>query len=112
MWKPIVLTKLLAAIIITGRVNSLIYGYYPLTPRLIGGIRLEYNQAFNDVPFYMLPFVDLRGAAAARYQGNIDALSEIEMRWDLYRRWSLALITGTGKAFNSIDQFNKAGLGI
>jgi hypothetical protein len=92
------------------RLNSFIYSYYPFTPKLIGGLRLDVQQAFDNPPFYFLPYIDMRGIPAARYQGMIDGLTEAEIRWDLYKRWSVVGFGGTGKAFDSWDKFNDADL--
>jgi hypothetical protein len=44
----------------------------------------------------MLPFIDLRGVPSARYQGNATLLSEVETRWDFYRRWSAVFMAVQG----------------
>jgi hypothetical protein len=41
------------------------------------------------------------GAPVYRLQGNADILSELELRYDFTRRWSLMLFGGAGKAFDS-----------
>jgi hypothetical protein len=68
------------------------------------------QQAFNSPPFYLLPFIDMRGIPAARYQGMADALTEGELRWDFYRRWSVVGFGGAGKAFNGWNEFSEAEL--
>ncbi len=74
----------------------------------VTGIRVDVQQVFGTAPFYLKPFVDMRGVPANRYQGNSTALIEVEQRWDLYKRWSLLLFGGTGKGFDSYSQFGKA----
>lgn len=90
------------------RINAYTYGYYDFHPRLIGGLRLDMQQAFGSPPFFMLPFIDMRGIPAARYQNSIDALTEGEIRWDFYKRWSVVGFGGTGKAFAQWNQFKDA----
>jgi hypothetical protein len=90
------------------RLNAYVYSYYPFTPRLIGGLRLDMQEAFGNAPFYFLPFIDMRGIPAARYQGMIDALTEGELRWDCYKRWSVVGFGGTGKAFDTWNTFKDA----
>ncbi|UWX04759.1 BamA/TamA family outer membrane protein [Pseudoxanthomonas sp. NC8] len=46
------------------------YGYWPLGSKLVLGGRADLRHAAGDVPFYRLPFIDLRGIASARYQGR------------------------------------------
>jgi hypothetical protein len=83
------------------RINYSFIGYTPVFPKLIGGLRIEGQQSLGNPPFYLLPFIDLRGVPSARYQGNATLLSEVETRWDLYRRWSLVFYGGTGYAYDS-----------
>ncbi len=82
------------------RINYSAIGYTPITPTFIGGLRLEGQQSIGNPPFYLLPYINLRGVPAARYQGNATLLSEGETRWDLYKRWSLVFFGGTAVAFD------------
>ena len=86
------------------RVNLSAIGYYPLSKKLIGGLRIEGEQAFGSPPFYLLPGINLRGIPAARYQGKTSLVTEAEFRWDVYRRWSLMAYGGLASAFNDWDQ--------
>lgn len=90
------------------KVNYFVYGYKPVSKKLIAGLRIDGRQAFNAPPFYLLPYIDMRGIPVARYQGNVDILSEIELRWDLKFRWSLMLYSGAGKAFDEWSKFGDA----
>jgi hypothetical protein len=82
------------------RINYSAIGYTPIMPKLIGGLRFEGQQSLGNPPFYLLPYIVLRGVPAARYQGNATLLSEGETRWDLYKRWSLVFFGGTAVAFD------------
>jgi hypothetical protein len=86
------------------RLNLSAIGYYPLTKKLIGGLRIEGEQAFGSPPFYLRPGINLRGIPAARYQGKTSIVTEAELRWDLYRRWSLMGYGGLASAFNDWDK--------
>jgi len=85
------------------RVNLSAIGFYPLTKKLIGGLRIEGEQAFGNPPFYLLPGINLRGIPAARYQGKTSIVTEAELRWDFYRRWSIMGYGGLASAFNDWD---------
>jgi Omp85 superfamily domain len=89
-------------------VNSAAFYYVPITPKLIGGFRAEYQQVWNDVPFYLLPFINMRGIPVARYQGNITTLAETEFRWDVTPRWSGVVFGGAGKAIQEWSEFPDA----
>jgi hypothetical protein len=86
------------------RVNLSAIGFYPLSKKLIGGLRIEGEQASGNPPFYLLPGINLRGIPAARYQGKTSIVTEAELRWDVYRRWSLMGYGGLASAFNDWDQ--------
>jgi outer membrane protein assembly factor BamA len=89
------------------RINYYMYLYKQLSKKLVGGWRVDGQQAFNDPPFFLLPYIDMRGIPANRYQGNADILTEFEFRWDFYKRWSLMFYGGTGKAFESLQQAHR-----
>lgn len=90
------------------RLNYYMYLYKPFSEKFIAGLRIDGQQAFNDPPFYLLPYIDMRGIPAVRYQGNADLLSEVEFRWNIKPRWSIMLFSGAGKAFNEWDEFGDA----
>jgi hypothetical protein len=90
------------------RINYFTFWYHPVAKKLIGGLRIDGQQALGDAPFYLLPYINLRGIPIFRYQGNATILSEVEFRWDLYRRWSLMGYTGAGKAFDKWADFGSS----
>ena len=67
--------------------------------RLSLGLRGEAWVVDGDrIPFEMLPFIDLRGIPALRYQGEAVGVGEIEGRWAFHRRISLLGFAGAGYA--------------
>jgi len=60
------------------------------------------------VPFYQLPFVELRGVPVARYQDERTAAAEVELRWNLTPRWALIGFTGIGRAWGARTTFGEA----
>ncbi|MDP5198542.1 BamA/TamA family outer membrane protein [Flavobacterium sp. DG2-3] len=86
------------------RINLSAIGYYPLAKTLIGGLRIEGEQALGSPPFYLKPGINLRGIPAARYMGNTSIVTEAELRWDFYRRWSIMGFGGLASAFNDWDK--------
>jgi hypothetical protein len=90
------------------KMNYYIFGYRPISKKIIGGLRLDGQQTFGDIPFYLLPYISMRGIPAVRYQGKATILSEMEMRWDVVPRWSVMLYGGAGKAFDDWDDFGSA----
>ena len=72
------------------------YQWIPLHPKFVLGLRGDANFTSGDIPFYMLPFIDLRGIPAMRYQGAHTAVVETELRWDVTKRWSAVGFIGSG----------------
>jgi len=87
------------------KLNYYGYWYQPLSTQTILGVRFDLKQSFGDVPFYALPFIEMRGIPIARYQGKVTVLTELELRQDIKYRWSVVGFTGTGKAFDYWDKF-------
>jgi hypothetical protein len=86
-------------------VDAFFHAYIPCSPKLIAGFRYEVQQVFGDAPFYMLPYMNLRGVPTARYQGNIFSVTEGEVRWDFVPRWSSVFFAGTGKVHDEWSEF-------
>jgi hypothetical protein len=92
------------------RLNYYTYMYKRLSRKLIGGFRFDGAQVFEHPPFYLLPYINLRGIPTIRYQGNAVLVTEGELRWDFYRRWSIMGFGGVGKAFNDWSEIGSAPL--
>jgi hypothetical protein len=93
-------------------------GWYPLLETVVAGFRVDGEFSDGDVPFYMSPFVKLRGIPAMRYQGDYTLTSEAELRWDFHPRWSAVAFGGAGWTANdsvsnigSSDTYPAGGIG-
>lgn len=84
------------------------FGYYPITPDWILGGRLDGRTVSGDVPFYQLPYIDLRGITAARYQDDHTAVAEAEVRWNVTPRWAAIGFIGSGRAWSTGDDISDA----
>ena len=91
----------------TYRANA--FGYVPLTKQFVIGGRVDTRAARGDVPFYQLPFIELRGIPAARYQDDNAAVIETEVRWNVTPRWALIGFFGAARAWGSRESFSDAG---
>ncbi len=81
--------------------------FHPLTSKLFFGLNAQVNATFGEPPFFMQPYVQLRGAAAMRYQGQEVAQAEAELRWQLWGRFSLVGFAGGGKAWSNIHNIER-----
>jgi len=80
--------------------------FFPLSPKWHLGLRAEAAASFGDTPFYLRPFIYLRGAPVMRYQGEEMAQIEAELRWQFWKRFSLVGFAGGGAVWNDFEQFD------
>jgi len=88
------------------RVRVLGMQFIPLSPKLSLGFRGEVAASFGDAPFYLRPFINLRGAPIMRYQGEETAQIEAELRWQFWKRFSVVGFAGGGAAWNDFERFD------
>jgi len=86
------------------------FGYLPLSEKFILGARIDGRTSRGDVPFYQLPFVELRGVPIARYQDQSTAVLDAELRWNVTPRWAVVGFIGAGKAWGTRNTFSEAGV--
>ena len=84
------------------------FGYVPLAKEFILGGRADARAARGDVPFYQLPYIELRGIPALRYQDENVAVIEAELRWNVTARWALVGFLGTGRTWGTSKSFDDA----
>lgn len=84
------------------------YGYWPLGGHVVLGGRADARWANGDIPFYRLPYIDLRGIGSARYQDTRAAVLETELRWNVTSRWSLIGFVGAGRTWGRHNSFDDA----
>ena len=82
------------------RVNLTAIHYQPIARNLTLGILGNSVLSYGDVPFYLRPFVIMRGVPAMRYQGDYMAQAEAELRWQFWERFSLVGFAGAGATRN------------
>jgi hypothetical protein len=82
-----------------------VFSYWPATPDLVVAGRIDGRSANGDTPFYMLPFIDLRGVRAARYQEEHTAVVETELRYNVTPRWGAIGFVGAGRAWGRKSDF-------
>ncbi|HSD16270.1 MAG TPA: BamA/TamA family outer membrane protein [Thermomonas sp.] len=81
------------------RVNLTAIHYRPLADNVTLGVMGSSTLSFGDTPFYLHPFIVLRGVPLMRYQGEQTAQLEGEVRWQFWRRFSVVGFAGTGRAW-------------
>lgn len=87
------------------------FGYLPFGRlssggnRFVLGGRADVRWANGDIPFYRLPYIDLRGIGSARYQDTRAATLETELRWNMTPRWALIAFAGAGRTWGRHNSF-------
>ena len=76
--------------------------FRPLGEALYFSVRGSAKDSSDGTPFYLRPYVSLRGVQALQYQGEQAAELEAEVRWQLRPRYSIVGFAGTGEARSSI----------
>lgn len=83
------------------------FGYWPLGKSFVLGGRADARSSAGDVPFYLLPYVDLRGVPAMRLQDQSTAVLETELRWNVTPRWAVVGFVGGGRAWGTDTSFSE-----
>jgi len=74
--------------------------FQPFKP-WVCGFMANWNMMSDEAPFYMLPYLNMRGLPAAQYQGQHALSFETEQRVDILPRWSVVGFVGTGRTFST-----------
>ncbi|MDM0034411.1 BamA/TamA family outer membrane protein [Variovorax sp. J22P271] len=85
-----------------------LFAYWPFARDFVLGGRLDGRSVSGTVPFYMLPFIDMRGIPAGRYQDEHTAVVETELRWNFTPRWAAVGFIGAGRAWGRSTDFGEA----
>ncbi|MGJ7505885.1 hypothetical protein [Variovorax sp. GT1P44] len=99
------------------RFQQVVMGWHPFTHGLTVGARGIYAWSSDGTPFFLRPFVQLRGVPAMRYQGDQVASLEVEARWRFFGRWSGVVFAGGGTTrtkgldFSATQNVGSGGLG-
>ena len=82
--------------------------YWKLGDSFRAGLRLSGHAVDSEglLPFYAIPFVQLRGIPAMRYQGEYVAVGEVELTWQANLRWSVLGFAGAGRTAESFDELD------
>jgi hypothetical protein len=84
-----------------------VFAYWPIAKSVVLGGRVDGRSVSGRVPFYQLPFIDLRGVPAARYQDDHTAVIETELRWNVTDRWAAIGFVGAGRAWGRRTDFSE-----
>ena len=78
-----------------------INGFFRPVKWWVCGLRADWQWVGGNAPFYLLPYIKMRGIGAMVYQGDQVLQLETEQRFDVTLRWSVLGFAGVGKTFSS-----------
>ncbi|MGY4828498.1 BamA/TamA family outer membrane protein [Sphaerotilaceae bacterium SBD11-9] len=76
-----------------------VFAYWPAMRELVVAGRVDGRSVDGRAPFYMLPFIDMRGIPAGRYMDENTGLIETELRWNVTPRWAAVGFMGAGRVW-------------
>jgi len=82
------------------RFDQVLMGWHALPHDVTLGARVNYARASGGTPFFLRPYVALRGVPDVRYQGDEVVSLEVEGRWQFHGRWSVVAFGGAGRAWS------------
>jgi hypothetical protein len=72
------------------------------------GVRLDADMVDGDAPFYAVPYIELKGIPALRYQGKKIVTAEARLNWEFHPRWQVGVFVGAGRAAEQMGDLNSA----
>jgi hypothetical protein len=100
--------QVLGASVDFDQLRQVLFAWHPIARDLTAGARGDYAWTSSGTPFFLRPFVMLRGVPAMRYQGDRMGSVEAEVRWQFFGRWSLVGFGGAGTVRTERDAFSAA----
>ena len=82
--------------------------YLALDAKWSLGLRESLARNYGNAPFYLQPFVLMRGVPAMRYQGETVGQVEAELRWQFWERFSAVGFVGGGSAVDEFRQLTRS----
>ena len=83
------------------------YNYYStINPGWVAVIQAQADFSHGDVPFYALPYINLRGFPAGRYIAQNALSLQAELRWTFADRWGVLAFIGAGKVADNVRDYD------
>ena len=68
------------------------------------GLRVDSRFSSDDAPFFMKPFLSMRGIASGQYSNNVTLLGEGELRYSIDPRWTILGFGGAGRVGETLGE--------
>ena len=82
--------------------------YFQLINSLVVVYRLDGQFVDGEAPFWDLSRIRLRGYSSGQYLDDVALTAQAEIRWNIYRRWTVLAFAGGGRIANSFEDIGKA----
>jgi hypothetical protein len=80
--------------------------YYPGPGAGVFGVRTQTDLSYGAPPFYLRPYISLRGIPALRYPGDQVGSIEAEYRFPISARWDVLAFSGFGAAHADVGRLS------
>jgi hypothetical protein len=84
--------------------------YYRLADRMVLACRAFGKQTLGDVPLFDFSFFgvhnDLRGYPGGRYVDKMMFATQVEYRWNFWKRWGMVAFAGVGEVAPKMTELN------
>ena len=85
------------------------YNYYiPVNNKHTFALQARFASVSGDAPFYLLPFLQMRGFPAGKYKDDMAMSGHFEWRYKFHPRWGLVTFYEAGSAESNFDDLFKA----
>jgi hypothetical protein len=82
--------------------------YWQPESRFGYGLRVDSRFSSPDAPFFMKPFLSMRGLASGQYSNDVTLLTEGELRYALDPRWTILGFGGGGRVGETLGELGSA----
>jgi hypothetical protein len=72
------------------------------------GLRVDAGLSSGDPPFFMKPWLSMRGLPATKYLNNVTLLGEAELRYSIDPRWTVLAFGGAGRVADHWSELSDA----
>ena len=85
------------------------YNYYvPVNNKSTFALQARFAGVSGDPPFYLLPFLQMRGFPAGKYKNDVTMSGHFEWRYKFHPRWGFVTFYEFGSAENTFDDLFKS----
>ncbi|MFV2059516.1 MAG: BamA/TamA family outer membrane protein [Gammaproteobacteria bacterium] len=89
------------------KLSSFYRHYFAITEKDTVALQARYDTVSGNAPFYLLPFLQMRGFAAGKYQSDVTLSGHVEWRHKFHPRWGFVTFYEAGSVSNTASDIFK-----